>query len=175
MVCLDLGGGDSQANQSPSGIAASCVLQDLVDKVWSLPSNRWWNCTQRQIKTHSDMLEINISSSNVFDRALCDNLNPNSFYSKNIYIPCLIVTRRLLSFSPSVSWMSRSRVSVMLVGRGEESSTRATISSLMALITNSSRSTGRQIAKNSLLLQSADKARMKMDAEVGDLGIKAET
>lgn len=32
----------------------------------------------------------------------------------------------------------------MLVGRGEESSTRATISSLMALITNSSRSDGGQ-------------------------------
>ena len=40
--------------------------------------------------------------------------------------------------------MRCSRVSVMLVGRGEESSTRTTISSLMALITNSSRSEGGQ-------------------------------
>lgn len=38
--------------------------------------------------------------------------------------------------------MSLSRVSFMLVWRGEESSTRATISSLMALITNSRRSEG---------------------------------
>lgn len=38
--CLDFGGGDSQADQSAGGIAASRVLQDLVDEVGSLPSNR---------------------------------------------------------------------------------------------------------------------------------------
>lgn len=32
-ACLDFGGGDSQADQSAGGIAASCVLQDLVDEV----------------------------------------------------------------------------------------------------------------------------------------------
>ncbi|TNN66456.1 hypothetical protein EYF80_023364 [Liparis tanakae] len=39
-------------------------------------------------------------------------------------------------------------VSAMLVARGEESSTRATISSLMALITKSSRSTGRHTVEH---------------------------
>lgn len=50
-VCLVFGGGDSQADQTASGIAAACVLQDLIDEFWSLPSNRWWHCTERHNHT----------------------------------------------------------------------------------------------------------------------------
>lgn len=39
-VSLHLGGRDSQADQSAGGIPSARVIQDLVDKVRSLPGNR---------------------------------------------------------------------------------------------------------------------------------------
>ena len=81
--------------------------------------------------------------------------------------------------------MSRSRVSVMLVARGVESSTRTTISCLMVLITKSSRSAARETSEHRLHTQKhywfktqqiwyVDKSTMKIGCRVDVLAIKSE-